>query len=182
MQLPPRSAWTASRSAKRNLIDKEEMPYSQGLYTPAQKSFTIPGDYALLLEKTLKAARWDELQEKLRRRRKNGEKVGVGVAMFVEKSWIWSIRYRSHRCEAGWRHRGDHRCRFRRPGRGNSHCTNMCRYPWRRLREYPRRPRPDRPDCPRHGRIRLARDGDVRKPRGLRRPGCAPGCCRRLPS
>ena len=62
------------------------MPYSQGLYTLGTKAVYDPGDYALLLEKTLKAARWDELQEKLRRRRKNGEKVGVGVAMFVEKS------------------------------------------------------------------------------------------------
>jgi aerobic carbon-monoxide dehydrogenase large subunit len=73
---------------KRNLIDKEEMPYSQGLDTLGTKVVYDSGDYALLLEKTLKAARWDELQEKLRRRRKNGEKVGVGVAMFVEKSGL----------------------------------------------------------------------------------------------
>jgi CO/xanthine dehydrogenase Mo-binding subunit len=31
---------------------------------------------------------WDELQEKLSKRRRNGEKVGVGVAMFVEKSGL----------------------------------------------------------------------------------------------
>jgi CO/xanthine dehydrogenase Mo-binding subunit len=76
---------------KRNLIDKTEMPYSQGLDTLGTKVVYDSGDYALLLEKTLKVARWDELQEKLRKRRRNGEKVGVGVAMFVEKSGLGPI-------------------------------------------------------------------------------------------
>ena len=73
---------------KRNLIDKAEMPYSRGLDTLGTKVVYDSGDYALLLEKTLKVARWDELQEKLSKRRRNGEKVGVGVAMFVEKSGL----------------------------------------------------------------------------------------------
>src|SRR5262249_48397861 len=39
-------------------------------------------------KKALKAARWDELQKKLRKRRQSGEKVGAGVAIFVEKSGL----------------------------------------------------------------------------------------------
>jgi aerobic carbon-monoxide dehydrogenase large subunit len=73
---------------KRNLIDSKEMPYSLNLDTLGTKVVYDSGDYALLLEKALKAAQWDELQESLRKRRMRGEKVGAGVAMFVEKSGL----------------------------------------------------------------------------------------------
>jgi aerobic carbon-monoxide dehydrogenase large subunit len=73
---------------KRNLISKKAMPYSLGLDTLGTKIVYDSGDYALLLEKALKAAHWEELKEQLRKRRKNGEKVGAGVAMFVEKSGL----------------------------------------------------------------------------------------------
>src|SRR5215472_15943162 len=73
---------------KRNLIGKSAMPYKLGLDTLGTQIVYDSGDYALLLEKALKAARWDELQDQLRKRRRNGEKVGVGVAMFVEKSGL----------------------------------------------------------------------------------------------
>jgi CO/xanthine dehydrogenase Mo-binding subunit len=73
---------------KRNLISKKAMPYSLGLDTLGTKIVYDSGDYALLLEKALKAAHWDELQEELRKRRKGGEKVGAGLAMFVEKSGL----------------------------------------------------------------------------------------------
>jgi CO/xanthine dehydrogenase Mo-binding subunit len=73
---------------RRNLIGKSAMPYALGLDTLGTKIVYDSGEYALLLDKALKAARWDELQEQLRERRKNGEKVGAGVAMFVEKSGL----------------------------------------------------------------------------------------------
>jgi len=73
---------------KRNLINKSAMPYSLGLDTLGTKIVYDSGDYALLLDKALKAASWDELQDQLRKRRGNGEKVGSGVAMFVEKSGL----------------------------------------------------------------------------------------------
>src|SRR6187399_2193085 len=73
---------------KRNLIGKGAMPYALGLDTLGTKIVYDSGDYALLLDKALKAAHWDELQEQLRKRRTNGEKVGCGVAMFVEKSGL----------------------------------------------------------------------------------------------
>src|SRR5262245_31784242 len=73
---------------KRNLIHKSAMPYPLDLDTLGTRVVYDSGDYELLLDRTLKAARWDELQEQLLERRKNGEKVGAGLAMFVEKSGL----------------------------------------------------------------------------------------------
>jgi carbon-monoxide dehydrogenase large subunit/6-hydroxypseudooxynicotine dehydrogenase subunit gamma len=46
------------------------------------------GDYSGLLDKALGAAGWQKLREDLQRRRANGEAVGAGLAMFVEKSGL----------------------------------------------------------------------------------------------
>jgi CO/xanthine dehydrogenase Mo-binding subunit len=73
---------------KLNLIRKSAMPYSLGLDTLGTKITYDSGDYPRLLDKALKAADWPGLQKQLLARRKNGEKVGVGVAMFVEKSGL----------------------------------------------------------------------------------------------
>ena len=73
---------------KRNLISKSAMPYALGLDTLGTKITYDSGDYALLLDTALKAADWVGLQKRLRERRKKGEKVGAGVAMFVEKSGL----------------------------------------------------------------------------------------------
>ena len=73
---------------RRNLIKKSAMPYTLGLDTLGTQIVYDSGDYALLLDKALKAARWDELQDRLCKRRRNGEKVGAGVAIFVEKSGL----------------------------------------------------------------------------------------------
>jgi carbon-monoxide dehydrogenase large subunit len=73
---------------RRNLISKSAMPYTLGLDTLGTQIVYDSGDYALLLDKTLKAIRWTELQKQLTERRKKGEKVGAGVAMFVEKSGL----------------------------------------------------------------------------------------------
>ncbi|MGA9003859.1 MAG: xanthine dehydrogenase family protein molybdopterin-binding subunit, partial [Pseudolabrys sp.] len=73
---------------KRNLINKSAMPYTLGLDTLGTQIVYDSGDYAMLLDKALKAAGWDDLQKQLGERRKNGETVGAGVAMFVEKSGL----------------------------------------------------------------------------------------------
>jgi carbon-monoxide dehydrogenase large subunit len=73
---------------RRNLIGKSAMPYKLGLDTLGTHIIYDSGDYALLLDKALKSAGWDELQSALRKRRAAGEKVGAGVAMFVEKSGL----------------------------------------------------------------------------------------------
>jgi aerobic carbon-monoxide dehydrogenase large subunit len=73
---------------KRNLIHKSAMPYPLDLDTLGTRVVYDSGDYELLLDRALKAARWDDLQEQLFERRKDGEKVGAGLAMFVEKSGL----------------------------------------------------------------------------------------------
>ena len=73
---------------RRNLIGKNAMPYALGLDTLGTHIVYDSGDYALLLDKALKSAGWDALQRDLKRRRAAGEKVGCGLAMFVEKSGL----------------------------------------------------------------------------------------------
>ena len=73
---------------KRNLIGKDAMPYTLGLDTLGTQIVYDSGDYALLLDKALKAAGWPDLQKQLSARRRNGEMVGAGVGMFVEKSGL----------------------------------------------------------------------------------------------
>ena len=73
---------------RRNLIGKAEMPYDLHLDTLGTHIVYDSGDYALLLDKTLALAGWTDLQASLTTRRAAGERVGAGVAMFVEKSGL----------------------------------------------------------------------------------------------
>lgn len=73
---------------RRNLIAKSAMPYDLHLETLGTHIVYDSGDYALLLDKTLALAGWPALQESLKQRRTAGERVGAGVAMFVEKSGL----------------------------------------------------------------------------------------------
>jgi carbon-monoxide dehydrogenase large subunit len=73
---------------RRNLIGKAAMPYTLGLETLGTHIVYDSGDYAKVLDKALTAADWPILQIELRARRAKGEKVGCGVAMFVEKSGL----------------------------------------------------------------------------------------------
>ena len=73
---------------RRNLISKAAMPYALGLDTLGTNIVYDSGDYALLLDKALQAGGWDDLQKRLKARRATGEKVGAGLALFVEKSGL----------------------------------------------------------------------------------------------
>jgi carbon-monoxide dehydrogenase large subunit len=73
---------------RRNMIGKSAMPYALGLDTLGTNIIYDSGDYSALLDKALRLANWEDLQEQLRQRRENGEKVGAGLAMFVEKSGL----------------------------------------------------------------------------------------------
>src|SRR5207302_9024641 len=46
------------------------------------------GDYPLLLDKSLARIAWESLQAELAQRRDNGELVGSGIAIFVEKGGL----------------------------------------------------------------------------------------------
>jgi len=73
---------------RRNLISAVEMPYARPIDTLGTKVVFDSGDYQGLLGKALAAMNWQELQADLERRRKAGEAIGVGLAMFVEKSGL----------------------------------------------------------------------------------------------
>jgi len=73
---------------RRNLIGKDAMPYTLELETLGTHIVYDSGDYSKLLDKALAASDWKNLQEQLKNRRAAGEKVGCGLAMFVEKSGL----------------------------------------------------------------------------------------------
>jgi aerobic carbon-monoxide dehydrogenase large subunit len=73
---------------RRNLIASAEMPYARALDTLGTEMTYDSGDYSGLLDKTLAALGWQKLRQDLQRRRDGGEAVGVGLAMFVEKSGL----------------------------------------------------------------------------------------------
>ena len=104
---------------RRNLIGKEAMPYKLGLDTLGTQIVYDSGDYALLLDKALKAAGWPDLQKQLTARRKNGEMVGAGVAMFVEKSGLGPFDTVRVEVKPRRRRGGHHRRCLDRPGRRN---------------------------------------------------------------
>jgi aerobic carbon-monoxide dehydrogenase large subunit len=73
---------------RRNLIAKSDMPFARGIDTLGTELTYDSGDYAGLLDKALAAFGWDKVRQDLRRRRQQGEAVGAGVAIFVEKSGL----------------------------------------------------------------------------------------------
>ena len=73
---------------RRNLIASLEMPYRRPLDALGVDVILDSGDYAGLLDKTLLRLDWDQLNAQLLARRASGELVGVGLAMFVEKSGL----------------------------------------------------------------------------------------------
>jgi CO/xanthine dehydrogenase Mo-binding subunit len=73
---------------RRNLISVTEMPYARPIETLGTHVTFDSGDYQRLLDKALAAVKWPELQADVKRRRNAGEAVGVGLAMFVEKSGL----------------------------------------------------------------------------------------------
>jgi aerobic carbon-monoxide dehydrogenase large subunit len=73
---------------RRNLIGKSEMPFARPLDALGDDVVLDSGDYAGLLDQALERIGWTNLNAKLRQRRRDGENVGAGLAMFVEKSGL----------------------------------------------------------------------------------------------
>jgi carbon-monoxide dehydrogenase large subunit/6-hydroxypseudooxynicotine dehydrogenase subunit gamma len=73
---------------RRNLIGKEAMPFARELATLGTEVVLDSGDYAALLDRALAAVGWSELTDTLARRRAEGECVGAGLALFVEKTGL----------------------------------------------------------------------------------------------
>ncbi len=73
---------------RRNLITPSEMPFERPLHALGDEVVLDSGDYAGLLDKALARIEWEKLNAALAERRRAGEAVGVGLAMFVEKSGL----------------------------------------------------------------------------------------------
>jgi carbon-monoxide dehydrogenase large subunit/6-hydroxypseudooxynicotine dehydrogenase subunit gamma len=73
---------------RRNLIRAGEMPFRRPLTALGTEVVYDSGDYRELLDRALDHIGWDALQAGLRRRRAAGERVGCGVAIFVEKGGL----------------------------------------------------------------------------------------------
>ena len=74
---------------RRNLIDKSEMPFERPLTALGDEVVYDSGDYAALLDKALEGdATGRSCNRQLAARRRNGELVGAGLAVFVEKSGL----------------------------------------------------------------------------------------------
>jgi aerobic carbon-monoxide dehydrogenase large subunit len=73
---------------KRNAVTAAEMPFKRPLEALGEEIHFDSGDYHKLLDKMLRAVEWEKLNADLARRRANGEMVGVGLVMFVEKAGL----------------------------------------------------------------------------------------------
>ncbi|MFL5051863.1 MAG: xanthine dehydrogenase family protein molybdopterin-binding subunit [Xanthobacteraceae bacterium] len=73
---------------RRNTIGPEEMPYRRPLTALGEEIHYDSGDYLALLDKVLATIGWEAQKREAQRRRAAGELVGVGLAMFVEKSGL----------------------------------------------------------------------------------------------
>src|SRR5207237_1058367 len=73
---------------RRNLIAPERMPFDRGVDTLGTRVVYDSGNYALLLDKLLAHLDYRNLRTALSERRKGGEKVGLGIGLFVEKSGL----------------------------------------------------------------------------------------------
>jgi len=73
---------------RRNLIGKSEMPFARPLDALGDDVVLDSGDYAGLLDQALECVEWTKLNTTLAQRRRDGESVGAGLAMFVEKSGL----------------------------------------------------------------------------------------------
>src|SRR5918999_321551 len=71
-----------------NLIAPERMPFDRGVDTLGTRVVYDSGRYAHLLDRFLAHFRIDEEKQAIAQRKARGEKVGFGVAFFVEKSGL----------------------------------------------------------------------------------------------
>jgi aerobic carbon-monoxide dehydrogenase large subunit len=73
---------------RRNTIAAEEMPYPRPLEALGEEIHYDTGDYVGLLDKLLAKIGWEALDAAVKNRKAAGEVVGIGLAMFVEKSGL----------------------------------------------------------------------------------------------
>ncbi len=73
---------------RRNAIRADEMPYPRPLEALGEEIHYDTGDYVGLLDKLFARIGWEALNAEVKTRKASGELVGIGIAMFVEKSGL----------------------------------------------------------------------------------------------
>jgi aerobic carbon-monoxide dehydrogenase large subunit len=73
---------------RRNSLGPQDMPYPRPLEALGEEIEYDSGDYCGLLDKLLAKIGWDALNETINGRKAAGERVGIGLSMFVEKSGL----------------------------------------------------------------------------------------------
>ncbi len=71
-----------------NLITADSMPFPRGLDALGTDVVYDSGDYPAIFERILEYVEYERLKEDLQRRRAAGERVGVGIGCFVEKTGL----------------------------------------------------------------------------------------------
>lgn len=73
---------------ERNLIRPEQMPYTNGISALGQVVEYDSGDYPLILDTARQAMDWKGFADRQVEAKKEGKLIGLGFAMFVEKSGL----------------------------------------------------------------------------------------------
>ena len=73
---------------RRNLIRADAMPFDRQLAVLGTSVVLDSGDYSRILERLVDHIDFERLDRELARRRSQGELVGLGIGMFVEKSGL----------------------------------------------------------------------------------------------
>ncbi|MEH7126535.1 xanthine dehydrogenase family protein molybdopterin-binding subunit [Bacillus sp. JJ1773] len=73
---------------ERNLIKPEQMPYTNGISALGQVVEYDSGDYLHILETAREKMDWNNFAERKIKAKKEGKVIGLGFAMFVEKSGL----------------------------------------------------------------------------------------------
>jgi aerobic carbon-monoxide dehydrogenase large subunit len=76
---------------RRNLLQPADMPHERPLVALGDEVVLDSGDYPGLLDKALARCAWDKLEREVNERRTKGELIGLGLAMYVEKSGLGPI-------------------------------------------------------------------------------------------
>jgi carbon-monoxide dehydrogenase large subunit len=72
----------------RNLLQPADMPHERPLTALGDEVVLDSGDYPGLLAKALARCGWDELEREVKTRRDQGELIGLGLGIYVEKSGL----------------------------------------------------------------------------------------------
>jgi carbon-monoxide dehydrogenase large subunit/6-hydroxypseudooxynicotine dehydrogenase subunit gamma len=73
---------------RRNTITPAELPYERPLEALGEHIYMDTGDYLGLLDKQFASIDWQTLNAEVKKRKAAGELIGIGVAMFIEKSGL----------------------------------------------------------------------------------------------